>query len=207
MSEKDFLSRWSRLKRRAQEATPETPELPDPPPEAPEAETPAAFDPDVPIPELPPLDSLTAASDFKPFLQAGVPDSLKAAALRRLWSIDPEIRDFVGPARDYGWDWNTPGGVPGSGPLPSAERIAKLVEQIFGVPEDPRTKDIMAAQAAAKPTPEQPPSAPGAVQPRSAGMPLSEPEEQQLGQQRDSQTDQKGAAKSSRPRHGSATPS
>lgn len=203
MNEKDFLSRWSRLKRRTEQAKPQIPEQSG----VPEAEPPAAADPDVPIPELPPLDSLTAASDFKPFLQTGVPDSLKAAALRRLWSIDPEIRDFVGPARDYGWDWNTPGGAPGSGPLPSTERIAQLVERIFGGLEEPRTKDVMAAQAVTKPTPAQAPPDPGATRLGSvAGSPPLESEGQELGQTRDSQ-EQKETAKSSKQRHGSATPS
>ena len=194
MTGEDFLSRWSRLKRRAEQAKPESPEPP------------AAAAPDATIPELPPLDSLTAVSDFKPFLQAGVPDSLKAAALRRLWSIDPEIRDFVGPARDYGWDWNTPGGVPGSGPLPSAEQIAKLVEQIFGVPEDLRTKDVPTAQAAAKPAPQAPPD-PGTAQLRSVSDVLpSELKSQELGHTRDSPEQQKEPARSSKQRHGSATP-
>ena len=212
MNEKDFLSRWSRLKRRTGQAKPEVKQAKPQIPEksgVPEAEPPAAADPDVPIPELPPLDSLTAASDFKPFLQAGVPDSLKAAALRRLWSIDPEIRDFVGPARDYGWDWNTPGGAPGSGPLPSTEQIAKLVDRIFGGPEDTLSKDVMAAQTTAKPTPAQAqaPPDPGATQLGSvAGLPPSESEGQELGQRTDSQDEKKRTGKSKQ-RHGSATPS
>ena len=35
-----------------------------------------------------------------------------------MWALDPKIRDYVGEARDYAYDWNTPGGVPGSGPVP-----------------------------------------------------------------------------------------
>jgi hypothetical protein len=37
---------------------------------------------------------------------------LRSAALRRAWSLDPSIRDFIGPA-DYAWDYNAPDGVPG----------------------------------------------------------------------------------------------
>jgi hypothetical protein len=41
-----------------------------------------------------------------------VPLELRSAALRRAWSLDPSIRDFIGPA-DYAWDYNAPDGVPG----------------------------------------------------------------------------------------------
>ena len=204
MNDKDFLARWSRLKRSAEQAKPETPQ----PPEVPDVEPSAAAAPALPVPELPPLDSLTAASDFKPFLQAGVPDSLRAAALRRLWSIDPEIRDFIGPARDYGWDWNTPGGVPGSGPLPSAEQIAKLVEQIFGVPEHPGTKDGPTAQVASAPTPAIAPRESGAAQPqRASGSPPAHSDARGRTQIKDLQSENKEQPPASRPRHGSATPS
>ena len=40
---------------------------------------------------LPPIDSLGNASDYKPFMQAGVPQALKLQALRRLWATDPLI--------------------------------------------------------------------------------------------------------------------
>ena len=50
-----------------------------------------------------------------------------------MWSLDPNIRDFVSEAREYAYDWNVPGGVPGSGgALPPADEIRKLAEQIVG---------------------------------------------------------------------------
>ena len=45
--------------------------------------------------------------------------------------LDPAIRDFVGHARDYAYDWNTPGGVPGSGTIHSDEAMA-MVRHVFG---------------------------------------------------------------------------
>ena len=51
-----------------------------------------------------------------------------------MWTLDPAIRDFVGHARDYAYDWNQPGGVPGSGALESAE-VAALVRQVLGEPQ------------------------------------------------------------------------
>jgi hypothetical protein len=143
-----FLARWSRRKNDARQN--ETP-LPEEPTAAPKdagvlperssdpstradlgpADTTAEEAP----PDLPPVEALTAASDFSAFLRPGVPDALRIAALRRLWVIDPEIRNFVGPARDYAWDWNVPGDVPGAGPLLPIDDIQKLVARVFGDPE------------------------------------------------------------------------
>jgi hypothetical protein len=57
---------------------------------------------------LPRIEDLTPESDISGFLRKGVPDLLKKAALRRMWALDPAIRDYVGDARDYAWDWNIP---------------------------------------------------------------------------------------------------
>lgn len=80
-----FLSRWSRLKDQARQPEPVQPPEPEPAPEAAPAQ--AAEAP--PPPDLPPVDSLTPDSDFSPFLQAGVPDAIKRAAMAKLWSSDP----------------------------------------------------------------------------------------------------------------------
>lgn len=77
-----FLSRWSRLK--AEKKVEAESPLPSPPPAEPaEGETAE------PIPELPPIETLTKDSDFSAFLQAGVPDALRKAALAKLWASDP----------------------------------------------------------------------------------------------------------------------
>jgi len=142
-----FLSRWSRLKRRTQVvATPETPSV-----EAVKAEPSEVVDdpagltnerdlaaaapgpaPGEDMLELPPIETLMSASDFRPFMRPGVPDALRLAALRRLWALDPAIRDFVSPALDYAWDWNAPGGVPGAGPLLDSDDVQRLAARIFG---------------------------------------------------------------------------
>lgn len=196
---KEFLSRWSRLKREADQATPEENDRAAEPRTTYPAPSP---DPELPTPELPPIESLNAASDFKPFLAAGVPEQLKLAALRRLWSIDPEIRDFVGPARDYGWDWNTPGGVPGSGPLPSADEIARAVERIFGVDEPteaarktPKARELNTLREEALGQL----GSPEAVSETSQDEPRSVPPDGKSGQG----VEQEPTIK---PRHGSATP-
>jgi hypothetical protein len=147
MSE-DFLSRWSRRKRearRAGEAEPDPtrnpPGLADgvqataaespPPPQSEAAEITAEE-----IAQLPRPEDLTAESDLAAFLRKGVPEALRNAALRRMWSLDPAIRDYVGHARDYAYDWNTPGGVPGFGPLSSAE-VDEAIRGLVGSPQQP----------------------------------------------------------------------
>jgi hypothetical protein len=94
-----FLSRWARQKRETkrepQTAAPSTPETPE-----------------VDLAKLPNVDELTADSDITGFLQKGVPEALQKLALRRMWALDPTIRDFVEMAENQ-WDFNAPGGIPG----------------------------------------------------------------------------------------------
>ena len=114
-----FLSRWSRRKRGLEVAEPKP--APKPSPEAVAEAAPVPASAAVPEPEpepefdpatLPDIETLTAESDFSAFLKKGVPEALKRLAMRRAWSLDPAIRDFIGPA-DYAWDFNAPDGVPG----------------------------------------------------------------------------------------------
>jgi TorA maturation chaperone TorD len=65
---------------------------------------------------LPPLQSITAGTDIRSFLETSVPAGLTKAALRRAWVTDPAIRDFVGIAENQ-WDFNDPTAMPGFGPL------------------------------------------------------------------------------------------
>ena len=141
MSE-DFLARWSRRKQAAQAAEPAAP----PPDRSVVAPEPAAgpgapdsragsgaprdaaevspesaapvFDPA----SLPAIESITAETDIRAFMAAGVPAELSRAALRRVWTSDPGIRDFVGLA-DYDWDFNKPGSMAGFGPLEGADAL------------------------------------------------------------------------------------
>jgi hypothetical protein len=140
MSEDEpFFSRWSRRKLasdRASAATQspekrtETPGLcPDPAPEAEVAEEALA----IPLPDI---ESLLPGTDMTPFFQKGVTEQVRNAALRRLWSIDSAIRDYVDPALDYAYDWNTPGGAPGYGPI-TAHDLMKLADEQAGATDGP----------------------------------------------------------------------
>jgi Protein of unknown function (DUF3306) len=139
MSE-DFLKRWSRRKRdvaEAEQAKPEDSahesaaptgdERSIEPVEAVEPAKPPEFD----LKELPPIESITAATDIRPFLAPGVPVDIARAALRRAWSADPRIRDFVGLA-DYDWDYHAVGGAAGFGPLEMTDELRRAVARILG---------------------------------------------------------------------------
>ena len=51
---------------------------------------------------LPPIETIDAQTDITVFLQNGVPNELRRAALRRAWTVDPAIRDFRGCRRTPG---------------------------------------------------------------------------------------------------------
>jgi Protein of unknown function (DUF3306) len=131
MTDEDFLARWSRRKQRAESGQP----LPEPerpagtPPVEASKEAPR---PDVDLANLPPIDAIDATTDITAFLRKGIPQELSRAALRRAWSADPAIRDFIGLAENA-WDFNDPNAMPGFGPLDwSAERVEALVGRIVG---------------------------------------------------------------------------
>lgn len=115
MTDETFLSRWSRLKRRNGSAAPVLPAEdaaapvaePEPDPSLPAAAGPAppeSPEVDEAPKDLPPIDSLTAESDFTPFLRAGVPENLHRQALRRLWTSDPVFANDDG-LKDYADDY------------------------------------------------------------------------------------------------------
>jgi len=133
----NFLRRWSRRKREADAQ----PEVDDKAAAASVRGTAANPDDrhsnsDIPVPEfdvskLPPIESIGAGTDIKAFLQAGVPSALKHAALRRAWSADATIRDFIGPNENY-WDAAGPEGIPGFGDLDPNLDVKRLISELFG---------------------------------------------------------------------------
>jgi hypothetical protein len=136
----NFLSRWSRRKREVWRET-EQADRPAPAVNAPAEDdhtsgdaalcppptpTNLAFDPG----SLPPIQSITAETDIRGFLGAGVPSELTRAALRRAWACDPAIRNFVGLA-DYDWDFNASDSIAGFGPLRMTDDVAKMAAQVL----------------------------------------------------------------------------
>jgi len=142
MSDEEFLARWSRRKSEARTnaALPQKAEAgypsgnPSPAPPSSAAKESVAqdkedeFDPS----SLPPIDAITAATDITAYLHKGIPRELTRAALRRAWTADPAIRDFVGLAENA-WDFNDPTAMPGFGPLDCSEtELAEWVDRIIG---------------------------------------------------------------------------
>ena len=142
MSEgENFLARWSarKLANRADPARPDTPPEQQPrdpaetvdnaaiaeTPNAPGATEKPASDPA----PLPSLDSIGADSSVAAFLRPGVPPELTRAALRRAWTSDPAIKNFVGLVEN-GWDFNDPSAMAGFGAI-SPEEVARLAGQVI----------------------------------------------------------------------------
>lgn len=141
MSEpKTFLERWSRRKREAadaggREAAIEKPREDQVKEGRPATPAPHGDDakPDKPVfdpASLPSIDSIGADTDVRDFLRPDVPPDLARAALRRAWSSDPAIRDYVGPVEN-GWDFTNPDAMPGFGTIEPSE-IPRLLGRVIG---------------------------------------------------------------------------
>jgi hypothetical protein len=168
----NFLERWSRRKREAadeaaqppksaeaqadkqQEKEPDAPSAPAGKPETP-------FDPA----RLPSLDSITAETDIRAFLQEGVPADIKREALRRAWSADPGIRDFVGLSENS-WDFNDPNAMVGFGPIEPGE-VTRLMAQFVMTPS-PEEKEAAHRTAKVDPRDAPPAASDPAAEPRHA---------------------------------------
>ena len=153
----NFLSRWSRRKRDASDQRGkaehhETSALPIGDAEPTSGEVTSA--PNAPAAEfdvssLPPIESISSNTDISAFLQKGVPEALRHAALRRAWSADPTIRDFIGLNENY-WDGVGPDGVPGFGELDPNLDVKRLVAELFG--ETPRAEPAQTGSAGKGPS-------------------------------------------------------
>jgi hypothetical protein len=142
--ERNFLARWSQRKREAaKEAEQQQAVAP-----ATEAAVPAETEEeDFDLSLLPSLEEMTPSTDLTLFFKKGVPEALRNAALRKMWALDPAIRDYRSEALDYAYDWNVPGGVPGGGDLPESFDSSEMVARIFGdAPTDENVIGNVAAQ-------------------------------------------------------------
>ena len=144
MSDDNFIARWSRLKRQTAKPKEEAGGEPAAAPEAegilgtteaaraePYTERAASAEPEFDLSSLPPIEEITAGTDIRAFLQSGVPAELTKAALRRAWTADPAIRDFIGLAENQ-WDFTNPSSIPGFGPLGPGDDVRQLVAGAMG---------------------------------------------------------------------------
>jgi len=139
-----FLARWARLKREAATAT-ATATAAQAPAAAPQPEAQAAE-------PLPPLESLDFGSDFSGFLRAKVEESVKRAALKKLFHT-PHFNEMDG-LDVYVDDYNL------SEPIPEAmlAGLAHARDMLFGDPgekaegasEEPRAAEVPEVAAAAE---------------------------------------------------------
>lgn len=164
MSDK-FLTRWSRRKQRAAEPNENPPaerveaeNISSRPAKPADNEKIAANKPSAPaeplldLKNLPPLESIVASTDIRPFLAPGVPPELTRAALRRAWVSDPAIRDFIGISENS-WDFTKPDSMPGFGPLQMTDELRKIVTEMFErIPsQQDETKSVMEEKPAGSP--------------------------------------------------------
>lgn len=154
MSEDEkFLSRWSQRKLAAAKEDQNVATQDEQPVQSVESESDVAeknADEAFDLSTLPRLEEITETTDITSFLKKGVPESLRNAALRKSWALDPAIRNYVNPAMEYAYDWNTPGGVPGTSELAIGTNIARMVSQIMGHDDSPAEPEKAALSPASE---------------------------------------------------------
>ena len=133
-ADESFLARWARRKRAGAANARSQPNPNDAgdraaPEAAADSLLPTEPQSPVDLKSLPQIETIGAGSDIRPFLANDVPVDLTRAALRRAWSADPAIRDFVGLSENS-WDFNAAGGVPGFGSL-TAEDARRLLARVM----------------------------------------------------------------------------
>jgi len=230
MTEPDnFILRWARLKRRsvieheietagigsateskeavlvASEATAARPRID------------AAADRPVVLSDLPSLESITANTDVRGFLQSRVPNELTRAALRKAWTSDPAIRNFIGIAENQ-WDFNDPNAIPGFGPLEMTGNETDVLAQVVGKLEQVHETFLQSSastvQVASSVTNDEHSVMHEAAQPKTAELPSADAGvSRHLNEQRIAKEKLKNAAAAencdhsrNRHRHGSAWP-
>jgi Protein of unknown function (DUF3306) len=168
MAEERFLHRWARRKQEAARTTQAAPE-PAAAAQPPVAAPPVPVEPPPVEAPLPPVESLSLESDFTPFLSAKVEETVKRAALRKLFS-DPHFNVMDG-LDVYIDDYSKPDPVP-EGFLDKLADVYKTIEEKVAAapPSDTTTQAAPEEPAtnAEKDTDEREGPLPSANQPRSA---------------------------------------
>jgi hypothetical protein len=122
--------------------------------------------------------------------------------LRRVWTSDPAIRDFIGIAENQ-WDFNDPDAIPGFGPLAAMEdgvdalaQVSSRLEEVIAQVTSPRGAASVAAAV-----PEL----------SAADMPLTDANDRDLPGETPEAVPEQGESgladlSGKRPRHGGALP-
>jgi hypothetical protein len=165
------LARWSQRKLEAAQAPPATP------PATPPASAPAPAAGAPVTAELPPVESLTFASDFTPFLRPEVDDQVKRAALKQLFR-DPRFNVMDG-LDTYIDDYTQ------ADPI-APDVLADLMQRgLFGAPPEREQPGQTAPPGAAPTGPLQPPAlpdSPAAAEPVEVAAPAPRAAEESDGE-------------------------
>ena len=195
-----FVHRWARRAHQARhEQTAEAP----PPAEVAEPEP--KFDPED-QPELPPIETLDATSDYTAFLGADVPKVVRAAALRKAWTSDPVIAAHR-PLVEYDWDCN----APGYGRLKPNDQTGKLARNLlrhFHPKEETAEEPAPEAEIAAAAAPPAPASSEDRPQPIPQAAAVEEDAQDTASADAPAPEDEAPEEQMARarPRHGGARP-
>lgn len=149
MADDNFLHRWSRRKHEAARSV-TAPSETQPAASAPAVATPAvaspalvaAAPPPVEAQPLPPVESLSLASDFKPFLAEKVDEAVKRAALRKLFA-DPHFNVMDG-LDTYIDDYSKPDPLP-EGLLDKLANVYRTLDETDAAAEPAPTETTVAA--------------------------------------------------------------
>jgi hypothetical protein len=179
LSDESFLSRWSRRKAAERRGDPEPEVVPSAEAVTAAAPAPAQVAPQAePVPEVPPLTledaaKLTPADDFSAFVARGVDETVKRAALKKLFA-DPHFNVMDG-LDTYIDDYSQPDPIP-LDMLRELRHTAELrlfdpVDDDTAAPAvgDARRDEVPAVAADAPPDPPEP-------QERAQASPHGEPE-------------------------------
>jgi Protein of unknown function (DUF3306) len=111
----------------------------------PGADNPSEADAEPPLPELPDVATLDGASDYRPFMQPGVPKELRREALRKLWRTNPIINSLDG-LDDYYVTHDFTDGATVVADLRTAYRVGKgmlgAVEELTAAAPDPTVASV-----------------------------------------------------------------
>ena len=225
MARDGFLSRWSQ-KKLAERSPSQAENLPDEEPSVEpddlseqEASVPEALSPDVneeptlsdeELAALPKIEEITAQTDLQQFMRRGVPKALKLAAMRKMWTVNPVISTYLDEARDYAYDWNTPGGVPGSGGTIDLADAARRVERLLSGRKPPQSEEAIDSPTLDEPEPNPMPVAalqePENAAESTSGDVATAPEQGETLVVEKSKPSDTQIAASAKRRHGSALP-
>ena len=99
------------------------------------------------IEALPPLDTVNSREELQLFLRKGVPKALRQAALRKVWILNPKISGYLDVARDYAYDWNAAGGVPGNSGTLSPGEALRMVDKFLQKKPEPADEPSVSENA------------------------------------------------------------